>query len=207
VRAMNATYEMQFGVVERPTHYNTRHDFAKYEVPGHRFADLSEHGFGLALLSDCKYGYSTLHGTLRLSLLRAPTSPDPKADIGRHRFAYALYPHQGNWQAAEVVAEARRFSVPLVWTRGKAEPVSFFSSDDPNLVLDTVKKSEEGYAVILRLYEAHGARGRARIKSSLPFARASVCDLLEREVSPVPVAQGMLEVSYRPFQILTIKLE
>ena len=207
VRAMNATYEMQFGVVERPTHYNTRHDFAKYEVPGHRFADLSEHGFGLALLSDCKYGYSTLHGTMRLSLLRAPTSPDPKADIGQHRFAYALYPHQGSWQDAAVVAEARRFGVPVVWTRGKAAPRSFFASDDPNLVIDTVKKSDEGYALVLRLYEAHGARGRARIRTSLPFSRASLCDLLEREVSPVPVQQGMLELAYRPYQVLTLKLE
>jgi alpha-mannosidase len=207
VRAMNATYEMQFGVVERPTHYNTRHDFAKYEVPGHRFADLSEHGFGLALLSDCKYGYSTLHGTMRLSLLRAPTSPDPKADIGQHRFAYALYPHQGSWQQAGVVAEARRFGVPVVWARGRSEPRSYFSCDDPNLVIDTIKKSEEGYSLVLRLYEAHGARGRARVRTELPFSRASLCDLLEREISPVPITQGMLELPYRPFQILTLKLE
>ncbi len=207
VRAMNATYEMQFGVVERPTHYNTSHDFAKYEVPGHRFADLAEHGFGLALLSDCKYGYSTLHGVMRLSLLRAPTSPDPEADRGQHRFAYALYPHQGSWQSAGVVAEARRFGVPVVWARGKAEPRSFFRCDNPNLVLDTVKKSEEGYALVLRFYEAHGARGRATIESGLPFSRASVCDLLERELSPLPVSQAKIELSFRPFQIITVKLE
>ncbi|HEV8245002.1 MAG TPA: alpha-mannosidase, partial [Polyangiaceae bacterium] len=207
VRAMTATYEMQFGVVERPTHFNTSHDFAKYEVPGHRFADLAEHGFGLALLSNCKYGYSTLHGVMRLSLLRASTSPDPKADRGEHQFSYALYPHSGSWQEAGVVAEARRFGVPVVWARGKAQPGSFFSSDDPNLVLDTVKRSEDGHALVLRLYEAHGARGQARIRTSLPVSRATLCDILETAVSPVPVSQGMLEVGYRPFQILTIKLE
>ena len=78
---------MQFGVVERPTHYTTQYDLARYEVPGHRWSDLSEHGFGVALLSDWKYGYSTFGNELRISLLRAPKLPDPEADMGLHRFA------------------------------------------------------------------------------------------------------------------------
>jgi alpha-mannosidase len=91
VRAPNATYEMQFGCVERPTHYSTSFDRAQYEVPGHRFADLSEHGFGVALLTDCKYGYSCYGNELRVSLLRSPKSPDPEADMGLHEFAYAIH--------------------------------------------------------------------------------------------------------------------
>jgi alpha-mannosidase len=210
VRAMNATYEMQFGVVERPTHFNTSYDLAKFEVPGHRFADLSEHGFGVALLSDCKYGYSTHRGVMRLSLLRAPTSPDPNADRGEHRFAYAVYPHSGGYQAGAVVAEARRFGVPVVWGQNAAEPMSLLGVDDPNLVLDGVKRSEDGHALILRLYEAHGARGRARLYSALPFSRASMCDLLEQELSPIThehAKVASIELPYRPFQILTVKLD
>ncbi len=84
VRAANATYQMQFGHTERPTHYSTSHDLARFEVPGHRFADLSEHGFGVALLTDCKYGYSTYQNEMRISLLRAPAYPD---SAGRHRRA------------------------------------------------------------------------------------------------------------------------
>ena len=98
VRAMNATYEMQFGCVERPTHFNTSYDLARFEVPGHKWVDLSEHGFGVALLSESKYGFSTFGGTMRISLLRATTAPDPTADRGRHRFAYALMPHAGDWR-------------------------------------------------------------------------------------------------------------
>jgi alpha-mannosidase len=210
VRAMNATYEMQFGVVERPTHFNTSYDLAKFEVPGHRFADLSEFGFGVALLSDCKYGYSTHQGVMRLSLLRAPTSPDPNADRGEHRFAYALYPHLGGYQESGVVAEARRFGVPVVWGQTAAEPSSLFWVDDSNLVLDGVKRAEEGHSLILRLYEAHGARGRARLYSALPFSRASMCDLLERELSPIAHEQakvGSIDLPYRPFQIITVKLD
>ena len=208
VRAMNATYEMQFGCVERPTHYNTPYDLAKYEVPGHKWADLSEHGFGVALLTDCKYGYSTFGNTLRLSLLRAPTSPDPVADRGRHEFAYAVFPHAGvgGWQAAGVVAEAYRFNVPVQWAPGAVKPGSWAAADAPGLVLDTVKRAEDSDALVLRFYEAHGARGTARLKVALPFTNAVYCNLLEEELAPARVVAGEIEVPYTPYQIISLKL-
>ncbi len=190
VRAMNATYEMQFGVVERPTHFNTSYDLAKFEVPGHRFADLSEHGFGVSLLSNCKYGLQHPRGSAAPQPAPRTPLPDPNADRGEHRFAYALYPHTGGYQEGGVIAEARRFGVPVIWGGTAAEPSSLFWVDDPNLVLDNVKRAEEGHSLILRLYEAHGARGRARLYSALPFSRASMCDLLEREVSPIAYEQA-----------------
>src|SRR5207248_8963063 len=169
VRSADATYQMQFGHAERPTHYTTSHDEARFEVPGHRFADLSEHGFGVALLTDCKYGYSTSENRMRISLLRSPTYPDPDADQGAHRFAYAVMPHAGGWREAGVVAEAVRFETPIRWAPGAAQPRSLFDLDDPNLVLDTVKRAEDSDALVLRLYEAHGARGIARLRPGLPF--------------------------------------
>ena len=108
VRSTTATFEMQFGVAERPTHYNTPGDLARFEVPAHRFADLSEHGFGVALLSESKYGFSAHGDTLRMTLLRGPVWPDPQADQGRHAFAFALLPHAGGWQDAGVVHERAR---------------------------------------------------------------------------------------------------
>src|SRR5256885_12852657 len=106
---------MHFGDAVRPRHYSTSFDAAGYEVAGHRWADLSEYGFGATLLSDCKYGYSCYANELRMSLLRSPKSPDPEADMGAHEFAYALMPHDGSWRAAGVVAEALRFNVPFLW--------------------------------------------------------------------------------------------
>jgi alpha-mannosidase len=204
VRAMNATYEMPFGTTERPTHYSTSYDEARYEVPGHRFADLSEHGFGVALLTDCKYGYSTLGGEMRISLLRAPKAPDPQADIGMHRFAYAVMPHAAGWREAGVLAEAMRMSSPIVWAGGSAEPRSFASVDDPNLVLDTIKRAEDSDAVVLRLYEAYGARGTARVRLGFPFSSAAMCNLLEDEGEPLPASDGAIEVAYRPHQIISV---
>jgi alpha-mannosidase len=204
VHAPNATYEMQFGATVRPTHFSTAADLARYEVPGHRWSDLSEHGFGVALLSDSKYGYSTHHNTMRMTLLRAPKYPDPTADIGEHRFRYALMPHLGGWQEGGVVAEGLRFNLPVRWAPGLAGPVSWFGCSDPNLILDTVKLAEEGGAIVLRLYEAHGARGTARVRVGLPFTAAHTANLLEDSGAELRVDGEEIVVPYRPWEIVTV---
>jgi alpha-mannosidase len=204
VRAPRATYETAFGYAERPTHFSTPRDAARYEVPGHRWADLSEHGFGAAVLTDCKYGYSCLASELRISLLRAPTSPDPEADQGRHVFAYALFPHAGGWREADVVREAACFNAPLRRGKGAAAPRSLASVDDPSLVLDTVKRAEEGDAVVLRLYEAHGGRGVARVRLGLTFSSARRANLLEDEGAALVVEGGEIVVPYRPHELVTV---
>ena len=210
VRAMDATYEMQFGCVERPTHFNTTFDLARFEVPGHKWADLSEHGFGVALLSESKYGYSTFGNTMRISLLRATKSPDAQADMGRHEFAYAIMPHAGDWREADVVAEAHRFNVPVLLAPGinpGGPGRSFASVDDGNLVLDTIKKAEDSADIILRLYECHGARGTARVTCDLPFKKAVYCNILEEESSEAIVKNGTIEVPYGPYKIISLKLK
>ena len=208
VHAERASYEMPFGHAERPTHFSTAADLARYEVPGHRWADLSEHGFGVALLNDGKYGHSAHGNVLRLSLLRAPTHPDPEADQGDHGFAYAVLPHSGDWRTGGVVAEARRFNQPLVWSAGLpgTEPRSLASVDDDNLVLDTIKRAEDGAAVVLRLYEAHGARGTARLRVGLPFSGAVSCNLLEDPGEPLDTDGDEIVIPYRPHEIVSLLL-
>lgn len=212
VRSPRATYEMQFGVAERPTHANTQADAAQFEVPAHRFGDLSEHGFGVALLTPDTHGMSCHGSTMRISLLRAPTDPDPEADQGEHEIAYALLPHRGGWQEAGVVAEARTFAEPLLHAasgggaaRGAAG-ASFAEVDDPALVLDTIKRAEDSDSLVLRLYEAHGGRGTARISVALPFSRACRTDLLEGEGDELRVRDGAIEIAYRPWELITIAL-
>jgi alpha-mannosidase len=196
---------MPFGFAERPTHWSTSWDRARYEVPGHRWADLSEPGFGAALLSDSKYGWSCYGNELRLSLLRGPRSPDPEADVGRHEFAYALYPHAGDWRDAGVVAQAARFNAPLVRTAAGL-PDSFASVDAGNLVLDTIKRAEDSDALVLRLYEAHGARGEARLRVGAPFSSARRANILEDEGEALEVDGDSVLLPYRPHEILTVIL-
>jgi alpha-mannosidase len=205
VRSPNATYEMQFGYAERPTHFSTSFDSARYEVAGHRWADLSEHGFGATLLTDCKYGYSCYANELRISLLRSPKSPDEEADMGHHEFAYAVMPHAGGWREAGVVAEGLRFNVPIRWV-ADAPAESFASVDDPNVVLDTIKRAEDSDALVLRLYEAHGARGVARVRLAQPFDKAVRANTLEDDGEPLEINGDEIVLPYRPHQIITVKV-
>jgi alpha-mannosidase len=202
VRSPHATYETAFGYAERPTHFSTSFDQARYEVPGHRFADLSEHGFGAALLTDSKYGYSCLGNELRISLLRSPKSPDPDADMGEHAFAYALYAHAGGWREGGVLAEAIRFNAPLRFTAGIGASVA--SVDDPDLVLDTVKLGERSDELVLRLYEAHGSRGTARVKLRAAPRSARLANALEEPLGDVTVDGDELVLPYLPHQVLTV---
>jgi alpha-mannosidase len=204
VRAPRATFETAFGVAERPTHRSTARDLAQFEVSGHRWADLSEHGFGVALLSESKYGWSVVGHELRMSLLRAPAQPDPTADRGHHQFAYALYPHANGWQDGGVVAEGFAFNRPLLW--GAVEPGQWIAVDG-GLVLDTVKLAEDSDAVVLRLYEPYGGRGLAHLRPAFEFGTAHHATLLEEVTEPAPVHDGAIDVPFRPFEIITLILE
>jgi alpha-mannosidase len=155
-----ATFETQFGHLQRPTHRNTSWDWARFEVCAHKWADVSEHGFGVALLNDSKYGYAAEAGLLRLSLLRSPKCPDATCDIGHHAFVYSLMPHSGSFQEAGVIQQAYNLNVPLVLAPDLSERVSvppppLFELSSPAVILETVKKAEEGeHSIVLRLYEA-----------------------------------------------------
>jgi len=209
VHSARATYEIQFGHVERTTHTNTSWDQARFEVCAHRWADLGEAGYGVALLNDCKYGYDIRGSVMRLSLLRAPTHPDPTADRGSHQFTYALMPHPGDFREAGVIAAAEDLNAPLRIARGSAklESRSLIEVDTPQVIVETVKRAEDSDAAVVRLYEAWGGRTRARLRVTLPAMRATLCDLLERELSEVPVRNGVIDLHLAPFKILTLKLE
>ena len=208
LRSDHATYEIQFGHVRRPTHFNTSWDFARFEVSAHRWADLSEPNFGVALLNDSKYGYACHGNVLRLSLLRSPKSPDPTADMGEHRFRYAIFPHSGGPQIGGVIPEAAAFNQPIAHFATSSEPQSesFFQVDNPAVVIDTVKKAEDSDELILRIYESHGAHQTATLTTALEVTNVVLVNLLEEEDVPASAERHQLSLILRPFELLTLKL-
>ncbi|XDV52784.1 hypothetical protein PO909_021447 [Leuciscus waleckii] len=210
VRSPNATYEIQFGHLQRPTHRNTSWDWARFEVWGHKWADLSEHGFGVALLNDSKYGYSVHENIMTLSLLRAPKAPDANADMGRHNFTYALMPHTGPFQEASVIQYAYNLNFPLrVYQGAISEPLSAFSVNSPAVILETIKQAEEREnALLIRLYESHGSSVTATLSTSLQVKEAWHCDLLERPDPSIPVSKTTsgISLTFKPFQIRSLLL-
>ncbi|TMD27311.1 MAG: alpha-mannosidase, partial [Chloroflexi bacterium] len=195
VTAREAVYEVQFGHVMRPTHFEDSRARAMFEVCAQRWADLGDGDYGVALLNDCKHGYDIHDGVMRLSLLRAPTHPDPNADQGSHEFNYALMPHPGDFRQAGVIEAAENLNNLL------GTPPSLVSVDTPQVRVEAIKRAEDSDAVIVRLYEAWGRRCRARVSTSIAHSRISVCDLLERDR-----AETSLELEFRPFQVVTLKM-
>ncbi|XP_075326037.1 alpha-mannosidase 2C1 isoform X2 [Odontesthes bonariensis] len=211
VRSPNATYEIQFGHLQRPTHWNTSWDWARFEVWGHKWADLSEHNFGIALLNDCKYGYSIHKNTMTLSLLRAPKAPDPTADMGTHQFTYAVMPHTRSFQDASVIQCAYNLNFPLrlIQCSPDSVPWSAFSVSTESIILETIKQAEAGNGtLVVRLYESYGSSVKATLHTALPVREAWHCDLLERRdpTQPAHMTSEGIILSFKPFQIVTLLL-
>uniref|UniRef100_A0A671UPI5 Alpha-mannosidase 2C1 n=1 Tax=Sparus aurata TaxID=8175 RepID=A0A671UPI5_SPAAU len=211
VRSPNATYEIQFGHLQRPTHRNTSWDWARFEVWGHKWADLSEHNFGVALLNDCKYGYSVHENTMTLSLLRAPKAPDANADMGTHHFTYAIMPHAGSFQEASVIQSAYNLNFPLrsIQCSPNTIPWSAFSVSSAAIILETIKQAEDRKrALVLRLYESHGSSVTTTLCTTLPVREAWHCDLLERHdpTQPAHMTSEGITLTFSPFQIVSLLL-
>jgi alpha-mannosidase len=212
IHAVKATYEIQFGTIERPTHRNTPWDQAQHEVPAQQWADLSEAGYGASLINDCKYGHSAQGNILTLSLLRSTTYPDPEADQGAHAFTYALYPHDGDWRQG-TIAQARRLNYPLLVQPmpggGTWLPVEFglVACRTPGVMVDTVKKAEDSDSLIVRVYEAHGGRTRAALVFATRIESAEEVNLLEEPTGPADVMADTLHVNLTPYQIRSFRVK
>jgi alpha-mannosidase len=211
VRNSDAAFEIQYGIVKRPTHRNTSWEQEKFEVCGHHWADLSETGYGVSLMNDCKYGYDVLRNTLRLTLLRGTEFPDPEADRGTHEFTYSLLPHTGDAATADTVRRAWELNVPAMCISGatpaKGFPVdqSFFAVSGP-AILDTIKPAEDGNGWILRLYEPYGSRGQVGVRGPVQFSQVILCDHLERNGEGLVTDGASFGFPIRPFEVKTFRI-
>lgn len=209
IHASEATYDIQFGNVKRPTHWNTSWDYARFESVGHQWADLSERNYGVSLLNDCKYGYDIKGHVMRLSLIKSAIVPDPNADQGTHLFTYALFPHVGDWYTGGTVQAAWALNNPVQALHGKpktGESLSLFALSGDHVMIDAVKKAEDQDAVIVRLHEFAGIRGEVRLTSDLAIGSWQELDLMER---PVGERSENPAVSFfiKPYEIKTFLLD
>ena len=215
VLSPQATYEIQWGNVTRPTHRNTAWDWARFETCAQKWVDLSEGGYGVSLLNDCKYGHDVHDNVLRLTLLRSTTNPDPTADYGEHHFKYSLYPHAGSWNE-ETQREAYLLNDPIIVYQSKVKgqrstaPVSSLQSlvtcDSLNVIIETVKQAEDGEGIIVRLYESQRKRGQVRLKFGGAVESAWMTNLLEENESVLHVDQDSILLALHPYQIVTLRV-
>ena len=207
IRGVFARYDVQEGNIVRPITRNTSWEAAKFEVVAHKWADLSETGYGVALLNDCKYGYDIKEDTMRLSLLKSATDPDYSADYGTHEFTYSLYPHKEEWYNSGLEEEAFDLNSPVVVLDGASAlgNESLISFDAKNIVLDAFKKAENEEAYVLRFHEYTGRRGKINLKTGLNFDSWCEADLMENPLGEWK--QTAIEVEVKPYEIKTIMLK
>ncbi len=207
-----ATYEIQFGNVERPTHQNTSWDAAKFEVCAHKFMDMAEYDYGVSLMNDCKYGHNVKDGTMKLSLFKCATHPDPNADKIVHSFTYSLYPHSGDFRQAGTVQMAYDLNNPLVAIPvGKQdgtlpEEYSFVKCNADNFIVETMKMAEDSDSLIVRGYEAYNKRTPVELDFGFEVKSAKLCDMMENEIGDVELDGNKVKFTAKPFEIVTIKI-
>lgn len=208
VRSTYATYDVQYGNVRRPNHWNTSWDQARFESVAHRWADLSERNYGVSLLNDCKYGHDIKDNVIRISLLKAATHPDHLQDQGIHEFTYALLPHGGDFVEGRTVQEAYALNDPMLVTKGAGAlgMESFVSFDNDQVELDAVKKSEDGNYIVIRFHEFAGSAQNVTVTPGFAFRSWTECDLRER---PVGEASGEREIrmALHAYEIKTVLIE
>lgn len=212
VHTNEATFDIQYGNVKRDTHDNTSWDFAKFEVCHHKWMDVSEDGYGVSMLNDCKYGVGVRNGVIGMSMLKSAIHPNPEADKELHEFTYSIYPHQGGWREAGTVKQAYQINNPLTysWKENEggtlAPEYSLVSSDQDNAVIEVVKKAEDSDAVIVRLYECYNRRTPVTLIFGKELTSVVECNMMEEGADPVEFTGNQATFEMKPYEIKTLKV-
>jgi alpha-mannosidase len=204
-----ATYDIQYGNVRRPTHKNTSWDEARFEVCAHKWMDVSEDGYGVSLLNDCKYGHSADDKGIALTLLKSSVYPDPDADQCLHSFTYSLMPHEGSWRGAGTANMAARLNTPVIAHENRhAAMPAFASVDAENVTIEVVKQALDGNGAIVRLYETFGRRTQgAALNLGFDAEKLYECNLLEEPLREIGLDGRTAAFSLRPYEIKTFRIQ
>lgn len=206
-----ATFDIQYGNIKRATHKNTSWDVARFEVCAHKWADVSEDGYGVSLLNDCKYGHSIDEKDMALTLLKSSGHPNPVADIEVHEFTYSLMPHVGGWREAGTPEQAYRLNVPVLTAKGAGEAAvqqPFAAVVNDNIIIEVVKQALNGEGTIVRLYECYGRRTMgAKLNLGFIPASAEVCNLMEKPIGKANIAGNVITFDMKPYEIKTFILK
>ncbi|MEL6463561.1 MAG: glycoside hydrolase family 38 C-terminal domain-containing protein [Pseudomonadota bacterium] len=207
VTAPTAEFDIQWGTVTRSTRRDTSFDAARFEVPAQKWARLCDDTMSVAVLNDCKYGYDVRDDTIRITLIKSSTSPDPNADQGHHIFTYSLLPHDAS-DRAMLDHEAYALNTPtrLVSAGGPSSPSVFVRSTPSNAIIETVKPAQDGNGTILRLFEAHGRATTATLAFEHDIDRATRVGFDEQMVADMPASGNTVSFALKPYEIVTLRV-
>lgn len=208
VRSEDALHDIQFGHVRRPTHESKNYDATRFEVCNHKWTALAEENRGAAVLNDCKYGINVQGSSINLTLLKSALAPDMFADKGVQEFTYSFYCWNGAFKDSGVIQEAYELNVPVKTISGKAETKELLTTSDRNVIVESVKPAEDGSGdVVVRLYEAARTSVECELNVNIPFKKAYFVNMLEEIIKPILSSDSRLDLSFRPFEIKTLRFQ
>ena len=210
ILANEARFETQFGNIKRPTHENYPTDKTQFEVCNHKWTDLADTRFGVAILNDCKYGISVNGNDMRLTLHKGGCRPDPRGDKGVHKFTYSLLVHETAFSTESVIQPAYELNYPAMVFEGAAaceNGKSFLTVDSDHVIIETVKPAEDGDGFIARLYETEGAFAQCDLTVSKTVGSVFATDMLEWEDTPIAMKDNRVALQFKPFEIKTLRFE
>ena len=213
IHTNEATFEIQYGNVKRNTHNNTSWDYAQFEVCHHKWLDVSDAGFGVSFLNDCKYGCSVKDSNVSLSMLKSGIYPNPIADQEYHEFTYSIYSHKNGWRNSDTIKNAYEINNPVIPiiknnSDGKLlSDFSFASTDKENVVIEVIKKSNDEKYFIIRLYECYNMRSKVSLSLFKKVLKAYDCDMVENIISNLDIEDNKIIFDIKPYEIKTIKIE
>ncbi len=202
--------DIQYGYVKRSTYRNTSWDMAKFETVAHRYVDLSDQHYGVALLNNCKYGHKVYKNVIDLNLLRSPTEPDPIADQGHHEFTYSLLPHIGTLIDSDVIKESAMLNTRPVIFENLATNSTMLSPVNlkaDGISLEVVKRAEKDDSIILRLVETKGCYSAGKMEVIDKKAKLTETDMLEWNDDEIIPSEQSVNLNFQPFEIKTYRLK
>lgn len=210
VRSLYSTSEIAHGSIGRPTHYNTSYDLARFETCMHKWVDLSESGYGVSILNDCKYGCAVHENDIGITLMRAPICPDPTGDIGYNEFVYSLVPHAGTWQEAGISELSYALNNPpaVVYSAVNTDSCKpFINIKRKGIVLDAFKKAQNSDGYIIRVFESYSSRGKCEIEFNNSIDSVTECNLMENDIGAVPHNGKSFVFDIKPNEVKTFRIK
>lgn len=194
--------DIQFGNIERSTKTDNKIDYAQFEIPAHKWVDVYDGKYGVAILNDCKYGHRVKDGLISLNCLRSPVYPDKTADRGEHSFTYAIYPHSKKPMESELIKIGYELNNPLRIYKGSLDIKPIFNCDNSNIIIETVFVNDKGN-IAVRMYETAGKETETSVSINIAYESIHETDMLFDNATEM----DLTKLHFNPFEIKTLEVK
>ena len=169
----------------------------------------------LMLITDSKYGFRCVDNDMAVTLIRNSFEPDIFPEIGEHSFSFSLNLVDGNIKNIHLINKSKEYNHNILAVAGKSREGNLPLSDSymevltDNIAVSSVKISEDGKNLVVRVYEIEGEHKEARIRLNFDIKNVVFADILEEEIfkSDIRISDNVIEFDILPYTVNTLLIE